>query len=63
MPHYGSYHIADMPRTDLYLKIVADHDEHDSPQQLAKEICRQVQTIYGVRSAELTNFVTRPIEE
>lgn len=48
-----------MPRTDLFLKVVADHDEEDTPEKLAAEICRQIEKIYGVRSAELSNFVTR----
>jgi hypothetical protein len=63
MPNYGSYHIADMPRTDIYLKIVADHDEHDTPEKLAGEICRQIEKMHGVRSAELSSFVTRQREE
>jgi hypothetical protein len=52
-----------MPRTDLYLKVVVDHDTDDPPEKLALEICRQIEKTYGVRSAELSNFVTRPREE
>jgi hypothetical protein len=52
-----------MPRTDLYLKVVADHEDEDAPEKLAAEICRQIAKVYGVRSAELSNFVTRPREE
>ena len=48
-----------MARTDLFLKVVIDHDEHESPEKLATEICRQVQKVYGVRSAEMSNYVTR----
>lgn len=48
-----------MPRTDLYIKVVVDHDEMDEPQKLADEVCRQVEKIYGVRKAELTNYLTR----
>jgi hypothetical protein len=51
-----------MPRTDLYVKIVVDHDREESPERLASEICRQIEKVYGVRSAELSNFVTRPLE-
>jgi hypothetical protein len=54
---------AAMPRTDLYLKVVVDHDNEDEPQKLAGEICRMIQKTYGVRSAELSSFVTRPKEE
>ena len=52
-----------MPRTDLYLKIVADHEPEDKPEKLAAEICRQIEKVYGVRSAELSSFVTRPRED
>ncbi len=52
-----------MPRTDLYLKVVIDHDADDAPEKIAGEICRQVEKTYSVRSAELSNFVTRPREE
>jgi hypothetical protein len=48
-----------MPRTDLYIKVVIDHDEHDTPQKLGDELCRQLAKVYGVRAAELTNFLTR----
>jgi hypothetical protein len=48
-----------MARTDLYIKVVVDHEEEDSPQKLAAEVCRQIEKVYGVRIAELTNFLTR----
>lgn len=48
-----------MARTDLYLKVVIDHDEEEKPQKLALEICRQVEKVYGVRSAELSSYQTR----
>ena len=48
-----------MARTDLYIKVVVDHEEDDSPQKLAAEVCRQIEKVYGVRAAELTNFLTR----
>ncbi|MEJ7605319.1 MAG: hypothetical protein WKF37_03410 [Bryobacteraceae bacterium] len=52
-----------MPRTDLYLKVVADHDSQESPEKIASEICRQIEKVYGVRRAELSNYVTRKPEE
>ncbi len=52
-----------MPRTDLYLKVVIDHDADDPPEKMASEICRQVEKTYGVRAAELSNFITRAGEE
>ncbi|MBC7925078.1 MAG: hypothetical protein H7039_08710 [Bryobacteraceae bacterium] len=48
-----------MARSDLYIKVVIDHDEHDTPQQLAGEVCRQIEKVYGVRKVELTNYLTR----
>jgi hypothetical protein len=49
-----------MPRTDLYLKVVIDHEPEDTPQRLASEVCRRIEEVYGVRTAELQNHVTRP---
>lgn len=46
-----------MPRTDLYLKIKLEHASDEKPEQMASEICRQVQKIYGVRSAEVSSLV------
>jgi hypothetical protein len=51
-----------VPKTDLYIKVVIDHPRDESPERLAAEICRQVEKVYGVRRAELTNFVTRAVE-
>lgn len=48
-----------MTRTDIYLKVTVDHGVDEQPQKLAAEIIRQVQKVYGVRKAELTNFVTQ----
>ncbi len=49
-----------MPRTDLYLKVEIEHDEHDKPELLGAEICRAIQRrIHGVISAELSSFVTQ----
>ena len=48
-----------MPRTDLYIKVVVDHEPEDEPVRLAAEICRQIEKVYGVRTAELTNYLTR----
>ena len=48
-----------MPRTDLHLKVELDHSEDEQPQRLAAEICRQVEKIYGVRKAEVSNLIAR----
>jgi hypothetical protein len=44
----------------LFIKVEVEHDENERPERLAAEICRTVLKIYGVRSAELSNFVTHP---
>jgi hypothetical protein len=48
-----------MSKTDIFLKVVVEHDDEDTPEKLAAEICRQIEKIYAVRSAEMSNFVTR----
>jgi hypothetical protein len=47
-----------MPRTDIYLKVVVDHDQSETPEKLASEISRQVQKIYAVRKVELSSYLT-----
>ena len=47
-----------MPRTDLFLKVQIEHDPQESPERLAAEICRAIQRVYGVRSAELSSLVS-----
>jgi hypothetical protein len=49
-----------MVRTFVYLKVELEHAEEESEQRLADEICRRIQKIYGVRSAEVSNIVPRP---
>ncbi|MBI3680565.1 MAG: hypothetical protein HY235_09230 [Acidobacteria bacterium] len=48
-----------MARTDIYLKIVIEHDDDDPPGKLADELCRRIEKLYGVRSAEVSNTVTQ----
>jgi hypothetical protein len=55
--------IGSMRRTALYLKVEIDHDTHQSPQQLAGEVCRRLMKMHGVRAAELSSFVSQPQEE
>jgi hypothetical protein len=52
-----------MRRTDLFLKVVIDHDQQEKPERLAEEVCRHILKIYGVRSAELSSLVTHAQEE
>ena len=50
-------------RTDVYLKIVVEHDPPDTPQKIAAEICRQVEKVYSVRRAEISSIVSQQAEE
>ncbi len=47
-----------MARTDLFLKVEIVHDDRDTPEKLAAEICRRILKIYGVRSAEMSHFIS-----
>ena len=51
-----------MARSDLYIKVTVDHDDDERVDRLGAEICRQVEKVYGVRDAELQNYVTRTPE-
>ena len=48
-----------MARFDFFIKIEADVSDREKPEKVADEICRRVQKIYGVRHAELTNYVNK----
>jgi hypothetical protein len=43
-----------MRRTNLFLKIEVEHNDDEDPRKLGREICRQIQKMYGVRHAELS---------
>ena len=45
-----------MPVTNLFIKVEVEHTEDEAPQKLGDAICRQILKVYGVRSAELSNF-------
>ncbi|MBI1897910.1 MAG: hypothetical protein HYZ57_19120 [Acidobacteria bacterium] len=49
-----------MPRTDLHIKVTVDHEPEETAEKLAAEIIRTVEKIYGVRGAELSNYITHP---
>jgi hypothetical protein len=38
-----------MHRTNLFFKVVIEHDDEDQPERLGREICRQLMKVYGVR--------------
>jgi hypothetical protein len=50
-----------MHRTNLFFKVVVEHDDEEQPERLGREICRQIMKVYGVRLAEVAS-VTR-VEE
>jgi len=44
--------------TILFIKVEIEHDKREEPQKLGAEICRNIQKVYGVLSAELSSFTT-----
>jgi hypothetical protein len=48
-----------MKRVDLYIKVEVELDQDEKPERLARELCRQLEKQYGVRSAELSSSVPR----
>ncbi len=46
-----------MKRVDLYIKVQVELDEDEKTERVAREICRQIEKIYVVRSAELSSAV------
>lgn len=48
-----------MQRVDLYIKVEVELDDEEKPERVAGEICRQLEKMYIVRSAELSNAVAR----
>lgn len=51
-----------MPRSDLFLKIEIEHDDHERPDRRGEEICRAVRKMHGVRSAEVSSWVAKEPE-
>ncbi|MCU1275599.1 MAG: hypothetical protein JWO48_3030 [Bryobacterales bacterium] len=45
-----------MAVTNLFIKVQVEVDDEEGPEKLGAQICRQILKIYGVRSAELSNF-------
>jgi hypothetical protein len=50
-----------MDRTNLFFKVVVEHEKEDQAERLGREICQKLLKVYGVRSAEMTSFT--PVEE
>jgi hypothetical protein len=43
-------------RTNLFIKVVVEHDPREEPEKLGAELCRQLERNYIVRDAELSSF-------
>lgn len=48
-------------RTNLFIKVLVEHDAKERPEKLGAELCRQLEKNYLVRDAELSNFA--PVED
>jgi len=48
-------------RTNLYLKVIVEHDDKETPERLGAELCRQLERNFMVRDAELTSYA--PVED
>lgn len=47
-----------MKRTNLFLKVEVEHSADEDPGRLAREICRQLQKLYSVRTVEVSSVTT-----
>jgi hypothetical protein len=43
-------------RTNLFIKVIVEHDPKEKPEKLGAELCRQLEKNYIVRDAELSSF-------
>lgn len=48
-----------MQRFDLYIKVELELEEDEKPEKVAGEIVRQLEKLYVVRRAEVSNAVAR----
>lgn len=48
-------------RTNLFIKVVVEHDPSEKPEKLGKELCRQLEKVFVVRTAELSTYA--PVED
>lgn len=42
-------------RTNLFIKVVVEHDEDEPPEKLGEELCRQLRRNFIVRKAEVAS--------
>ena len=43
-------------RTNLFIKVLVEHDAEEPPERLGTELCRLLERNYVVREAELASF-------
>jgi hypothetical protein len=48
-------------RTNLFIKVIVEHDQKELPEKLGAELCRQLEKSYVVRKAELSSVA--PVED
>jgi hypothetical protein len=48
-----------MQRVNLYIKVEIELEDDEKPERVAAELCRQLEKLYPVRSAELSSVVSR----
>jgi len=48
-----------MQRVDLYIKVELELDEDEKKERVASEIVRQLEKLYTVRRAEVSNLVMK----
>ncbi|MDP9170484.1 MAG: hypothetical protein M3N54_07705 [Acidobacteriota bacterium] len=45
-------------RTNIFIKVLVEHDAREKPEKLGAELCRQLEKNYIVRNAELSTFTS-----
>lgn len=48
-----------MQRVDLFIKVEVELDDEEKAERVANEICRQIEKVYVVRSAEVSSVMAR----
>jgi hypothetical protein len=48
-------------RTNLFIKVIVEHDKKEVPEKLGAELCRVLEKNYIVRKAELSSVA--PVED
>ena len=43
-------------RTNLFIKVMVEHEKQETPEKLGADLCRQLEKQYVVRTAELTAY-------